>query len=282
VLRAYSCRVVPLLQHKTEAYWFYRILSLVYDRWVNPLFWTPAMRTTALDAARLEHRELRTLDVGAGTGFTTEGIVEHVDAGCVTMLDQSPHQLARARSKPALAECTKVLGDAEDLPFAGDAYDRYVSAGSIEYWPDPQRALVEAYRVLRSGGRALVIGPARPANPILRRLADTWMLFPPERDYRVWFERAGFADVAVITLAPPWYRSRRAPYALAVSGRKPAPGSSPLELPPPAERVLAAMRPTDRARAALRFGVGSLSGALFLPLAAALALRHRIQEGRGD
>jgi MPBQ/MSBQ methyltransferase len=33
---------VPLLQHKTEAYWFYRVLSLVYDRWVNPLFWTPA------------------------------------------------------------------------------------------------------------------------------------------------------------------------------------------------------------------------------------------------
>jgi hypothetical protein len=40
------------------------------------------------------------------------------------------------------------------------------------------------------------------------------------------------------------------------------------------------MRPSDRARAALRFGVGSLSGALFLPLAAVLALRHRIQQGR--
>ena len=271
---------MPLLQHKTEAYWFYRVLSLVYDRWVNPLFWTPAMRTIALEAAGLERRDLRTVDVGAGTGFTTEGIVERVDAGCVTMLDQSPHQLARARAKPALADCEKLLGDAEDLPFAGDTYDRYVSAGSIEYWPDPQRALVEAYRVLRSGGRALVIGPARPANRILRRLADTWMLFPPEQDYREWFERAGFADVAVVTLAPAWYRSRRAPYALAVSGRKPAPGSSPLELPPPAERVRAPMRPTDRARAALRFGVGSLSGAVFLPLAAVLALRHRIQQGR--
>src|SRR5215210_1507891 len=32
--------VVRLMQHKTEAYWFYRVLSLVYDRWVNPLFWT--------------------------------------------------------------------------------------------------------------------------------------------------------------------------------------------------------------------------------------------------
>jgi MPBQ/MSBQ methyltransferase len=271
---------LPLLQHKTEAYWFYRVLSLVYDRWVNPLFWTPAMRTTALSAAGLDGRQLRTLDVGAGTGFTTEGIVQHVDAGCVTMLDQSPHQLARAREKAALADCEKLLGDAEDLPFADAAFDRYVSAGSIEYWPDPQRALVEAYRVLRSGGRALVIGPARPANPILRRLADTWMLFPPERDYRAWFERAGFDDVSVLTLAPSWYRSRRAPYALAVSGRKPAPGRSPLALPPPAERAHAPMGRADRVRSALRFGVGSLAGALFLPIAALLALRHRLQGRR--
>ena len=29
-----------LIQHKREAYWFYRFLSLGYDRWVNPLFWT--------------------------------------------------------------------------------------------------------------------------------------------------------------------------------------------------------------------------------------------------
>jgi len=272
--------VVRLMQHKTEAYWFYRVLSLVYDRWVNPLFWTPGMRATALEAAALESRSLRTLDVGAGTGFTTEGIVEHIDARLVTMLDQSPHQLARARTKPALAECEKLLGDAEDLPFAGDAYDRYVSAGSIEYWPDPQRAITEAYRVLRSGGRAVVIGPVRPANPLLRRLADTWMLFPSVRDYRDWLERAGFADVAVVALAPAWYRSTKAPYAVVVSGRKPAPGPSPLVVPPPAEGLLGPMRPSERLRAAVRFGAGALAGALFVPLGAALALRHRFRERR--
>ncbi len=32
-----------LIQHKREALWFYRFLSLVYDR-VNTLFWTPEMR----------------------------------------------------------------------------------------------------------------------------------------------------------------------------------------------------------------------------------------------
>ena len=68
-----------LIQHKREAYWFYRFLSLGYDRWVNPLFWTPAMRALALEEARLEPG-LTVLDAGAGTGFTTEGIVARVDA----------------------------------------------------------------------------------------------------------------------------------------------------------------------------------------------------------
>ena len=179
-----------LIQHKREAYWFYRFLSLGYDRWVNPLFWTPAMRAAALEEARLE-RGLTVLDAGAGTGFTTEGIVARVDAADVTMLDQSPHQLARSRAKPALAACPRVLGDAEALPFGDDAFDRYVSAGSIEYWPDPQRGIAEAYRVTRAGGTALVIGPVRPANRVARALAEAWMLFPPVEDYTAGWRRPG-------------------------------------------------------------------------------------------
>ncbi len=269
-----------LLQHKTEAYWFYRVLSLVYDRWVNPLFWTPAMRATALGAAHLDDRSLATLDVGAGTGFTTEGIVERVDGERVTMLDQSPHQLARARAKPSLDRCAKLIGDAEELPFETDSFDRYVSAGSIEYWPDPQRAVAEGYRVLRTGGRALIVGPVRPAHPVLRRLAEAWMLFPTERQYRDWLSRAGFTGIEVVTVAPPWYRSSRVPYAVAVSGVKPQAGASPLRLPAPAERVRAPTGPAGRLRVASRFAAGSLAGALFVPLAAALALRHRLREGR--
>jgi len=67
-----------LIQHKKEAYWFYRFLSLGYDRWVNPLFWTLPMRTAALEVAQLDAPDLEVLDAGAGTGFTTEGIVERV------------------------------------------------------------------------------------------------------------------------------------------------------------------------------------------------------------
>jgi MPBQ/MSBQ methyltransferase len=273
-----------LIQHKREAYWFYRFLSLGYDRWVNPLFWTPGMRSQALEAARLDAPGLEVLDAGAGTGFTTEGIVERVDPARVTMLDQSPHQLARARRKPALAACRKLLGDAERLPFEDASFDRYVSAGSIEYWPDPQRGIAEARRVLREGGTATVIGPVQPANPILRRLASTWMLFPPEEDYRRWFEAAGFADVRVQALAPDWYRGRSI-YAVAVTGRNPGSDlafqqtgfrNAGLQDLTPVEARDAPLTLAGRARFAARFVLGSAAGLVFVPIGAALALRARL------
>ena len=260
-----------MIQHKREAYWFYRFLSLGYDDWVNPLFWTPPMREQALAAARLDSRDLETLDAGAGTGFTTEGIVARVDPERVTMLDQSPHQLARAARRPALAGVRRLLGDAEALPFGDDAFDRYVSAGSIEYWPDPQRGIAEAYRVLRAGGVGTVIGPVRPAGRIARALADLWMLFPSVSEYRTWFERAGFEDVQVVPVAPDWYRDTRVPYAVAVTGVAGA-GPSSLALPPPRERLDA---PGGRVRSALRFAVGSLAGLAFVPIALVMKLRER-------
>jgi MPBQ/MSBQ methyltransferase len=270
-----------LIQHKREAYWFYRFLSLGYDRWVNPLFWTPEMRAKALEAARLDHPGLVTLDAGAGTGFTTEGIVAHVHPANVTMLDQSPHQLARARRKPQLGACAKLLGDAENLPFATDSFDRYVSAGSIEYWPDPQRGIAEAYRVTKPGGVATVIGPVKPANRILERLSDAWMLFPAEPEYRAWFERAGFAGVDVRIVAPRWYRGR-SPYAVSVAGTKPAAGPSPLALPPaPAEDRTAKLTPRERLAFAGRFVAGSAAGAAFVPIGAALSLRERLARRGG-
>jgi MPBQ/MSBQ methyltransferase len=263
-----------LIQHKREAYWFYRFLSLGYDDWVNPLFWTPRMRQQSLAAARLDRRDLETLDAGAGTGFTTEGIVMAVDPQRVTMLDQSPHQLARAARRPALAGVRRLLGDAEALPFGDDEFDRYVSAGSIEYWPDPQRGIAEAYRVLREGGVGVVIGPVRPAGRIVRALADLWMLFPSVSDYRTWFERAGFEDVQVVPVAPDWYRDTRAPYAVAVSGVAGA-GPSKLVVAAVVESLDSPSSPAGRVRTAVRFAVGSLAGLAFVPIALVMKLRER-------
>lgn len=46
------------------------------------------------------------VDVGGGTGFCTQGIVKAVPAHNVTLIDQSPHQLAKAKKKPDLQGAT--------------------------------------------------------------------------------------------------------------------------------------------------------------------------------
>jgi MPBQ/MSBQ methyltransferase len=261
------------IQHKAEARWFYRVVSKGYDRWINPLFWTEPMRDAALALARLDDPALDVVDVGAGTGFATEAVVRAVAPQRVTMLDQSPHQLARARRKRALEGVEKLLGDAEALPFATDSRDRYVSTGSVEYWPDPQRAVTEAYRVLRPGGRALLAGPLRRTHPLARRLSDAWMLFPAEDEYVEWFERAGFTDVERVHVAPDWWDERWDPYAIAIAGTKPRPGESPLQLAPVPAEDAAPITPSRLAR----FAAGSLAGAAFIPIAVWFSVRARLR-----
>ena len=182
------------------------------------------MRAAALEGARLDAPDLEVLDAGAGTGFTTEGIVERVAPAGVTMLDQSPTSSPAPSASPRWRGCAKLLGDAEELPFATDRFDRYVSAGSVVLARAPAGGGGGLPRPA-AGGTALIVGPVGPPTPCVRRLSSVWMLFPEEHEYRDWYERAGFADVEIRHLAPDWYRARDdAPYALAIAGRKPARG----------------------------------------------------------
>ena len=254
-----------LVQHKKEAYWFYSFLSNFYDKIVNPLFWTKQMRDQSLELAQFDSPDLTVVDVGSGTGFTTEGIVKHIDAKQINCIDQSPHQMAKAKKKEVLQECHFQVGDAENLPFPTDHFDRYVSAGSIEYWPDPQRGIAESYRVIKPGGVALMIGPLEPTNPVGRLIADIWMLFPKEKEYMDWYEKAGFEDVQVRYVKPQWAKGK-SKYGIAISGRKPAAGDSPavaLRLAEEPEKMTVFRWLTM----VFRVIIGSLAGFLFIPAA---------------
>jgi MPBQ/MSBQ methyltransferase len=266
-----------LIQHKKEALVFYRYLSLVYERYVNPFFWTKEMRAAALELLQLDRSTLSVVDVGAGTGFTTEGIVAVVEAGNVTCIDQSPAQLGRARTKAPLARCNFQLGDAERIPAPTDRFDRYVSAGSIEYWPEPQRGVVEAYRVIKPGGVALVIGPLRPRRFTARVLANTWMNFPTAEDYIAWFAAAGFEAIRARMVRPPWVT--REDYGIAIAGTKKSPGESRLALGPMREDLASRSSAAERVASAMRFVVGSTAGALFVPVAALLTLAMALRRG---
>ncbi len=188
-----------ILEDKARARLFYRYLSLVYDR-VNPFIWTEEMRTEALEMLDLEPTD-RVLDVGCGTGFGTEGLLQHTDR--VYGLDQSVHQLERAWTKLGKHDPVSFcLGDAERLPFQDETFDVVWSSGSIEYWPDPVATLEELGRVVKPGGSVLVVGPNYPKTTIMQKLADAIMLFYDEVEADRMFGAAGFTDVEHRLMGP--------------------------------------------------------------------------------
>jgi MPBQ/MSBQ methyltransferase len=255
------------IQHKKEAFWFYRFLSIFYDKLVNPLFWTPKMRDESLEIGKLDDPALKTIDVGSGTGFTTVGIVKHIAPANLTCVDQSPHQMAHAKARPELADCSFQLGDAENLPVATSSFDRYVSAGSIEYWPNPQLGVNESYRVIKPGGTALLIGPLQPENWFARLMANVWMLFPADAEYREYYEKAGFENVRVRYVRPHWFR-RESEYGIAIAGEKPLQGPAEVEMPATPTEVPAEEKGFFRSLLLiLRLLIGSIGGFIFIPIA---------------
>ncbi|MFB6096672.1 MAG: methyltransferase domain-containing protein [Haloferacaceae archaeon] len=180
-----------VLEDKARARLFYKYLSKIYDR-INPFVWNEEMRAEALELLDVEAGD-RVLDVGCGTGFGTEGLLQHTDD--VHGLDQSVHQLEKAWAKFGKRDRVRFYrGDAERLPFRDDAFDAVWSSGSIEYWPNPVDALAECRRVVEPGGKVLIVGPDYPNNTVFQKVADAIMLFYDEDEADRMFSQAGFEE----------------------------------------------------------------------------------------
>jgi arsenite methyltransferase len=101
------------------------------------------------------------LDIGSGPGLLACEMAAEVGAvGSVDGIDPSESMLALARGRrppEGAAEVRFVAGDASALPFGGDRFDAAVATQVYEYVRDMPAALGEAFRVLRPGGRLLVL-----------------------------------------------------------------------------------------------------------------------------
>jgi ubiquinone/menaquinone biosynthesis C-methylase UbiE len=133
-----------------------------YDRWasVYDRLWRHYVDQTVpvvRGAAALQPGE-RVLDVGCGTGAFEERVVAAGGAHELVGIDLSPNMLRHARAK--LADHSHVTfrqADVHMLPFEDGAFDVVVSASTFHYVDDPERALAEITRVLRPGGRMVIL-----------------------------------------------------------------------------------------------------------------------------
>ncbi len=103
----------------------------------------------------------KVLDIGSGPGLLAcEMAAEVGAAGSVDGIDPSESMLAIARGRrppEGAAEVRFVVGDACELPFGSETFDAAVATQVYEYVQDMPAALGEAFRVLRPGGRLLVL-----------------------------------------------------------------------------------------------------------------------------
>ncbi len=96
------------------------------------------------------------LDIGSGPGFLAGEMAEEVGAdGRVHGIDPSDSMLAIAGRSETSVEYDR--GDALALPFGDEQFDVAVSTQVYEYVDDVEGALAEVWRVLRPGGRMLVL-----------------------------------------------------------------------------------------------------------------------------
>jgi ubiquinone/menaquinone biosynthesis C-methylase UbiE len=96
------------------------------------------------------------LDVGCGTGNAT--IPAAKLAARVTGLDSSPGliEVAREQGADAMVEVDWIVGDAQDLPFEDDSFDRVISIFGHMFAPDHEASARELKRVCRPGGRIAI------------------------------------------------------------------------------------------------------------------------------
>jgi demethylmenaquinone methyltransferase/2-methoxy-6-polyprenyl-1,4-benzoquinol methylase len=121
------------------------------------------------------------LDVACGTGDSTIAVARAAAPGSlVTGADISEGMMALVAEKAAKAGVADrirlVVADGEAMPFSDASFDRLTCAFGIRNFEHKEVGLKEFHRVLKPGGRAVVLELSVPQNRLLRALYDLYFL----------------------------------------------------------------------------------------------------------
>ncbi|SFE02434.1 Methyltransferase domain-containing protein [Phytobacter palmae] len=138
---------------------------------------TSAVHASGRDLQRLAERlsafpEARVLDLGCGAGhasFVAAGQVAQVTA--YDLSSQMLDVVAKAAKERGLDNVTTCQGYAEILPFDDSSFDVVISRYSAHHWHDVGQALREVKRVLKPGGRVIIMDVMSPGHPV----RDIWL-----------------------------------------------------------------------------------------------------------
>ena len=125
------------------------------------------------------------LDVAGGTGDISFRFLKRAPKAHATVFDMTQSMLDEGRLRPeAVAQADRlewICGDAMALPFADNSFDVYTISFGIRNVTRIPDAIAEAYRVLKPGGRFMVLEFSQIPNPALQWVYDRYSfnIIPP-------------------------------------------------------------------------------------------------------
>ena len=140
-------------------------------------------------------------DLGCGTGHVSAALAPFVAR--VVAVDASPQMLQAARARVGAADNVDLRrGDLESLPIDDARLDVATLMLVLHYVPDPAVALAEVARVLKPGGRLLLVDMMPHERESYRQqMGHVWLGFADEQLRRLMTD-AGFTDIRIIPLVP--------------------------------------------------------------------------------
>lgn len=147
------------------------------------------------------------LDIGCGGGETLHRLSELIEHGKIYGVDYSELsvKLSTEKNKSDVdsGKVSVLEASVETLPFESCTFDKIITIESFYFWPDHAQNLKEVYRVLKNGGRFLIVadinGDAHLNEDDIDGIKKFGLFNPTLEQFRQLLISAGFKDVAIHT-----------------------------------------------------------------------------------
>jgi ArsR family transcriptional regulator len=140
-------------------------------------------------------------DLGCGTGQVSAALAPFVAQ--VIAVDASAAMLQAAKKRLNRFDNVELRrGELEGLPIDDGRLDAATSMLVLHHVPEPERALDEIARVLKPGGRAIIVDMLpHDRDSYRQQMGHVWLGFGDEHVRRL-FQQAGFGDIRIVSLPP--------------------------------------------------------------------------------
>ena len=170
-----------------------------FDRWASTYdrflfqFWMKKFHVPVLKELLL-NQKTKVLDISCGTGELLKKLEGKAE---LHGIDLSQEMLSKARAK--LSQNVKLRkADVHDLPFKDIFFDYVISTEAFHHYYDQQKAVREMARIIKSGGKVIVVDInffLKPIHWLFKKLEPGHVKINSRKEMKQLFQQAGLKDI---------------------------------------------------------------------------------------